>query len=54
MVMAMANFDGQVATFAYPGSTLGAMGSGAQGSAVQADAEVGAGLRAAEPSAYCG
>jgi acetyl-CoA carboxylase carboxyltransferase component len=48
MVMALASFDGQVATFAYPGATLGVMGAGASGTAMKADAEALASLRAAE------
>jgi acetyl-CoA carboxylase carboxyltransferase component len=48
MVMALASFDGQVATYAYPGATLGVMGAGASGTAMKADADVSASLRAAE------
>jgi acetyl-CoA carboxylase carboxyltransferase component len=51
MVMAMPSFDGQVATFAYPGATLGAMGAGAQGQAVGADDDALAALRDAELAA---
>ena len=51
MVMAMASFDGQVATFAYPGATVGAMGTDAQSVAIRADADVVDGLRAAELAA---
>jgi acetyl-CoA carboxylase carboxyltransferase component len=50
MVMSMVGFDGQSATFAWPGATLGAMGASAHASATGAqadDAAVGA-LRAAE------
>jgi acetyl-CoA carboxylase carboxyltransferase component len=48
MVMAMASFDGQAATFAYPGATLGAMGATAQGRALRAGDDVTAVLRDAE------
>lgn len=50
MVMAMVGFDGQSATFAWPGATLGAMGASAHGSAMGAhgDADAMASLRAAE------
>ena len=48
MVMALIGFDGQVATFAYPGATLGAMGAGAQSRAMGADDDLGAKLRSAE------
>lgn len=48
MVMALVGFDQQVATFAYPGATLGAMGAGASSRAMKADADVSAGLREAE------
>jgi len=44
MVMAMIGFDRQVATFAYPGATLGAMGSTAAANAMKADEELAAGL----------
>ncbi len=38
MVMAMVGFDRQVASFAFPGATLGAMGAAAQiGHGLQAD-----------------
>ncbi len=48
MVMAMAPFDNQTGTFAYPGATMGAMGAAAQGSAINADAEQAESLRRAE------
>jgi acetyl-CoA carboxylase carboxyltransferase component len=51
MVMAMASFDGQAASFAYPGATLGAMGATAQGRALGADDDVTAALRQAELAA---
>jgi acetyl-CoA carboxylase carboxyltransferase component len=51
MVMAMTPFNGQVATFAYPGATMGAMGAAAQGSAIGADADQSAALRQAELAA---
>ena len=48
MVMALIGFDGQVATFAYPGATLGAMGAGAMSRAMGADEDTDAKLRSAE------
>lgn len=48
MVMSMTPFDGQAATFAYPGATMGAMGAAAQGSAIHADADQAEILRNAE------
>jgi acetyl-CoA carboxylase carboxyltransferase component len=51
MVMAMPSFEHQVATFAYPGATLGAMGANAQSDAMRADAEATAALRHAELTA---
>jgi acetyl-CoA carboxylase carboxyltransferase component len=48
MVMSLVGFDGQVATFAYPGATLGAMGAGASSRAMGADRDVAAELREAE------
>lgn len=48
MVMAMVGFDGQSATLAFPGATLGAMGADAQGQAMKADAEAVGELRSAE------
>src|SRR5262249_40387357 len=51
MVMALVNFDNQVATLAYPGATLGAMGAAAQTEALGADDDVAASLRHAELTA---
>jgi methylmalonyl-CoA decarboxylase subunit alpha len=51
MVMALVNFDNQVATLAYPGATLGAMGAAAQSEALGADDGVAASLRHAELTA---
>jgi acetyl-CoA carboxylase carboxyltransferase component len=48
MVMSLVGFDGQVATFAYPGATLGAMGAGASSRAMGADRDLAAELREAE------
>ena len=48
MVMALIGFDGQVATFAFPGATLGAMGAGAAGRAMKADDDVLSALRDTE------
>ncbi|ETW21782.1 acyl-CoA carboxylase subunit beta [Mycobacterium gastri] len=48
MVMGLISFDGQVATFAYPGATMGAMGAGALSRASHADRELSAKLRNAE------
>lgn len=48
MVMSLVGFDGQSATFAYPGATLGAMGASASSSAMNADEDVAASLRRAE------
>ena len=48
MVMAMVGFDGQSATFAFPGATLGAMGAAASSRALGADADRAAALRQAE------
>jgi acetyl-CoA carboxylase carboxyltransferase component len=48
MVMALIAFDQQVATFAFPGATLGAMGASAQGRAAKVDPEEAAALRDAE------
>lgn len=39
MVMSMVSFDGQDATFAFPGATFGAMGASAAGRAIDADEE---------------
>jgi acetyl-CoA carboxylase carboxyltransferase component len=51
MVMAMAGFDGQTASFGYPGATLGAMGAAAQSSAMGADDDLAASLRDSELAA---
>jgi len=48
MVMAMVGFDGQSATFAFPGATLGAMGADASGRAIGADEDALAALRETE------
>jgi acetyl-CoA carboxylase carboxyltransferase component len=48
MVMSLVGFDQQVATFAFPGATMGAMGAGASSRAMQADEEMTADLRRAE------
>ncbi len=48
MVMSMISFDNQVATFAYPGATMGAMGAGAMSRASHADEDLSAALRDAE------
>lgn len=48
MVMSMVGFDGQSATFAYPGATLGAMGASAMSRATGAEADEAAELREAE------
>ena len=48
MVMALPSFDGQLATFGYPGATLGAMGADAHTSALRADGDVAAELRETE------
>jgi acetyl-CoA carboxylase carboxyltransferase component len=48
MVMAMIGFDNQVATFAFPGATLGAMGSAAASTAMKADDAATAQLEDAE------
>ncbi|OOK78847.1 propionyl-CoA carboxylase domain protein [Mycobacterium kansasii] len=48
MVMGLISFDGQVATFAYPGATMGAMGAVALSRASHADQELSAKLRNAE------
>ncbi len=51
VVMSLIGFDGQVATYAYPGATLGAMGAGASSEAVRADEELARALRDAEAEA---
>ncbi|OBJ51792.1 acyl-CoA carboxylase subunit beta [Mycobacterium sp. 1423905.2] len=48
MVMSLISFDGQVATFAYPGATMGAMGASALSRASHADEDLSAKLRNAE------
>jgi acetyl-CoA carboxylase carboxyltransferase component len=48
MVMGMIGFDGQTAVFAFPGATMGAMGSAAMSRATGADAEQAERLRRAE------
>ena len=48
MVMSMVAFDGQSATFAWPGATLGAMGAAASTRATGADADKAEALRRAE------
>ncbi len=48
MVMSMVSFDGQDATFALPGATLGAMGAGASIRATGADGSAADEIRAAE------
>lgn len=48
MVMSLVGFDQQVATLAYPGATLGAMGAGASSRAMKAGPEAAAELRRAE------
>jgi acetyl-CoA carboxylase carboxyltransferase component len=51
VVMALIGFDGQVATYAYPGATLGAMGASASSEAMRAEEEVAQALREAEAQA---
>ncbi|QNI07984.1 acetyl-CoA carboxylase carboxyltransferase subunit [Mycobacterium kubicae] len=48
MVMSLISFDDQVATFAYPGATMGAMGASALSRASHADEDLSAKLRNAE------
>ena len=48
MVMSLVGFDGQSATFAYPGATLGAMGAAAMSRATGADVDEATLLREAE------
>ncbi len=48
MVMSLISFDDQVATFAYPGATMGAMGAGALSRASKADEDLSDKLRNAE------
>lgn len=51
MVMAMIPFDGQAATFAYPGATMGAMGASAMSRARGSDDDETAALRRSEVEA---
>jgi methylmalonyl-CoA decarboxylase subunit alpha len=51
VVMALIGFDDQVATYAYPGATLGAMGARASSEAIRANNEVSRALRDAEAQA---
>ena len=51
MVMSLLGFDNQVAAFAYPGATMGAMGAGALSSASGADADMAKQLRDMELAA---
>ncbi len=51
MVMAMIPFDGQAATFAYPGATMGAMGASAMSRARGSDDDEAAALRRSEVEA---
>ncbi len=48
MVMSLLGFDGQAATFGYPGATMGAMSAAALSRAAHADADLSAELRDAE------
>ncbi|MEO6794605.1 MAG: carboxyl transferase domain-containing protein [Mycobacterium sp.] len=48
MVMSLLGFDSQVATFAYPGATMGAMGAAAQSAATHAGEDLAAKLRDTE------
>ncbi|MDZ7678614.1 MAG: carboxyl transferase domain-containing protein [Acidimicrobiales bacterium] len=48
MVMAMGAFEGQTASFAFPGATLGAMSAAASGRAMGAEVEQATALRQAE------
>ena len=48
MVMSLLGFDDQVATFGYPGATMGAMSAAALSRASNADAQASADLREAE------
>ena len=48
MVMSLLSFDGQDATFAYPGATMGAMSAAALSKASHADDDLTATLRDAE------
>lgn len=51
MVMAMVGFDNQIATFAYPGASLGAMGAAAAARAMGADPQLAADLHRREVEA---
>lgn len=51
MVMSVISFDGQAATFAFPGATLGAMGAEAMSRALGADEDRTEALRRAESEA---
>jgi len=51
VVMSLIGFDGQAATYAYPGAALGAMGAGASSEAIGADQDVARALREAEAEA---
>lgn len=48
MVMSLLGFDAQVATFAYPGATMGAMSAAAMASATHAEEDLSAKLREIE------
>ncbi|WP_068158141.1 acyl-CoA carboxylase subunit beta [Rhodococcus phenolicus] len=48
MVMSLIGFDGQAATYAYPGATMGAMSAAALSNASNADADLDTTLRAME------
>jgi len=48
VVMSLMSFDRQVATFAYPGATLGARGAGASSRAMGADDDLAGALRETE------
>jgi len=48
MVMSLLGFDDQLATFGYPGATMGAMGAAALSRAAKADGDLSAELRDAE------
>ncbi|NED63458.1 acetyl-CoA carboxylase carboxyltransferase subunit, partial [Streptomyces sp. SID10244] len=51
MVMSLLGFDDQVATFAYPGATMGAMGAAAMGQATKAGEDFATVLRDMELAA---
>jgi acetyl-CoA carboxylase carboxyltransferase component len=48
MVMSLIGFDNQIATFAYPGATMGAMGADAASTAMSAEDDVAEALRETE------